>query len=239
MSSPLTFTLIIPVLNELEAMKQILPRISRDWVDQVLVIDGGSVDGSADYARSLGYDVYVQKEKGLRAAYREGTELARGDVLITFSPDGNSLAEKIPPLVEKMKEGYDMVIVSRYKDDAHSDDDDLVTGFGNWMFTTLINLFFRARYTDAIVMFRAYRKQLIADLKMKEHIPFMEWGERTLGTLSGWEPQMSMRCAKARLKVCDIPGDEPRRISGQRKITPWRSGAIMSLQILYEFVRRS
>ena len=63
-----------------------------------------------------GYQVYVQKKRGIRHAYTEVWPLVEGDVLITFSPDGNSIPELILPLIEKMKEGYDMVIVSRYLD---------------------------------------------------------------------------------------------------------------------------
>lgn len=228
-------TLLIPVLNEIDSMREILPRIRREWCDQFLVVDGGSKDGSAEYARSLGYEVYVQREKGLRAAYFESFEHVRGDLVISFSPDGNSVPEKIPELVSKLKEGYDMVIVSRYLNGAHSDDDDLVTGFGNWMFTNLINFFFGAYYTDALVMFRGFRREIVDSLGLRTPVFFMEWAEKVLGTLSGWENQMSMRCAKARLKVTEIPGDEPRRIGGHRKMRPWRSGAVLSVQILYEF----
>lgn len=228
-------TLMVLTLNEVDAMKQVLPRVPKDCFDQLLVVDGGSRDGSADYARSLGYEVYLQKEKGLRAAYFEGIDQARGDVVVTFSPDGNSLPERLPDLVAKMREGHDMVIVSRYKDGAKSEDDDVLTGFGNWMFTAVINLFFGGHYTDSLVMFRAYRKGLIGELKLKERIAFMEWGERTLGALSGWEPQLSIRCAKRKRKVDEIPGDEPKRIGGERKITPFRSGAVLCLLILWEF----
>ena len=56
----------------------------------------------------------------------------------TFSPDGNSIPELIPNLISKMKEDHDMVIVSRYLDDAKSDDDDIITRFGNWLFTKTI-----------------------------------------------------------------------------------------------------
>jgi hypothetical protein len=64
-----------------------------------------------------------------------------GDVVITFSPDGNSIAELIPELVNKMKEGYDMVIVSRYLNEAKSEDDDIITAFGNWLFTKTVIYF--------------------------------------------------------------------------------------------------
>jgi len=229
-------TLFIPVLNEIEAMRQVLPRLPKGCCDQILVVDGQSRDGSAEYARSLGCDVYVQKEKGLRAAYSEGIQHATGEVIVTFSPDGNSLPEKIPELIDKMREGYDMVIVSRYLGGARSEDDDMMTGFGNWMFTSLINFFFSSNYTDALVMFRAYRKDIVKRLGFDKPVFFMEWFEKKIRTLSGWEPQMSMRCAKARLRVGEIPGDEPPRIGGVRKITPWRSGAVLSVQILYEFL---
>ena len=59
-----------------------------------------------------------------------------------------------------------MVIVSRYAPGARSYDDDMVTGFGNWLFTTLINLLHGARYTDAMVMYRAIKKELISDLAL-------------------------------------------------------------------------
>lgn len=130
-----------------------------------------------------------------------------------------------------------MVIVSRYKDDAKSEDDDAVTGFGNWLFTTTMNVLFGGHYTDSLVMFRAYRKEVVDKLRLRESIPFLEWGEKTLGTLSGWEPQLTIGCAKQKMKVAEIPGDEPKRLAGKRKITPWRSGSLLLLLIFYEFFR--
>ncbi len=102
-------TLFIPTRNEIEAMQVIMPQIDRSWVDQILVADY-STDGTADYARSQGYDVIEQKGKGIRWAYIEAFPHVRGDVVITFSPDGNSPVRSIPLLIEEMKKGYDMVI---------------------------------------------------------------------------------------------------------------------------------
>ena len=64
----MTTTLFIPTLNELEAMRVVLPQIDRSWVDQILVVDG-STDGTADYARAQGCEVVIQKRKGLRWAF--------------------------------------------------------------------------------------------------------------------------------------------------------------------------
>ena len=115
-------------------MKVIMPQIKKEWYDQLLVIDGNSTDGTLEYVKEQGYPYYVQKKKGMRHAYIESLPLIEGDVILIFSPDGNSVPERIPDCINKMKEGYDMVIVSRYAKGAKSEDDDMVTGFGNWMF---------------------------------------------------------------------------------------------------------
>src|SRR6476659_4983235 len=80
----------------------------------------------------------VQKKKGIRHAYLEVLPLIRGDVILSFSPDGNCPPAAIPLMLEQVRAGYDLVIGSRYLGDAVSEDDDLVTGFGNWLFTKTI-----------------------------------------------------------------------------------------------------
>ena len=132
-----------------------------------------------------------------------------------------------------MEDGYDMVILSRYAKGAKSLDDDIVTKFGNWMFTTMINVLFGARYTDALGIYRAYKKDLINKLHIDREAQFLKLAERR-GILIGWEPQLSIRCAKRRLRVTEIPGDEPARIYGERKMRPFASGSIMLAQIVYE-----
>src|SRR2546423_2421810 len=164
----LTVTLLVPTLNEITGMKAIMPLVRREWVDQILILDGGSTDGTIEYARAGGYEVHVQTEPGIRQGYMEVLPKIRGDVLLTFSPDGNSIPELLPRLIAKIDEGYDMVIASRYKPPARSADDDWVTAFGNWLFTRTVNLLHGGRYTDAMVIFRAYRKSLVRDLELDQ-----------------------------------------------------------------------
>ena len=229
----MTTTLLVPTLNEIEGMKAIMPKIDRRWCDQILIVDGRSTDGTAEWAREAGYEVYVQKDTGLRQGYNEVWPLIRGDVVITFSPDGNSVPELIPPLVAKMRENYDMVIVSRYLDGARSDDDTWLTGFGNWFFTRSINLLHRGRYTDVMVMYRAYRTALARELDLLDD-SWHATPERLFRTRISWEPLLSVRCAKRRLRVAEIPGDEPPRIGGKAKLQIWRWGAAYYFQVVRE-----
>lgn len=217
-------TLLIPTLNEIDGMKIIMPRIKREWCDQIIILDGGSTDGTIEYVKEQGYFVYVQKNPGIRQGYMEVLPYITGDIVLTFSPDGNSIPELIPELIDKMKEGYDMVIVSRYLGDAKSDDDDLITGFGNWFFTKTINILHGGNYTDAMVIFRAFKKDLIYSLDLDKEESYSTV-EKLFRTKISWEPLLSVRAAKRKLKITEIPGDELLRIGGERKLKILKWGA--------------
>lgn len=227
-----TTTLLIPTLNEIVGMRAILPRIRRDWCDQILVVDGGSTDGTIEYAREQGLTVHVQTERGIRQGYNEVLPLITGELLITFSPDGNCIPELIPALIDKLRQGYDMIVVSRYCDGARSEDDDVLTAFGNWFFTRTVNVLHRGQYTDAMGIFRGYRTSLIRELELDQD-RWYQGPERWFRCRLSWEPMLSARAARRGLRVAEIGGDEPKRIGGERKLLMWKWGA----SYMYQFYR--
>lgn len=203
-------SILILTLNELDGIKAILPRIKKEWYHDLVLVDGGSIDGTFEYAKAQGYHIFRQVRKGFGAAIMEGTEKLTGDIVIVLSPDGNSIPELIPEITRKMAEGYDIVVASRYRDGAKSYDDDAVTALGNHLFTAMTNLLFKAGITDALVMYRAYKKSVIEEFsRTKVHT----WGLQPLA-----------RAAKRKMKIGEIPGDEPARIGGTRKMIPIRNG---------------
>ncbi len=230
-------TLVALTLNEIDGVRALMPRFAafRDsgLIDQILVSDGGSTDGTIEWCRENGFEVYVQKRKGIRFAYLEILPLLRGDVILTISPDGNCPAEPVPAILEKMAAGCDLVIGSRYLGDAESQDDDVMTGFGNWLFTRTVNLLHRASYTDAMVIYRAFRRALIYDLDLDKEESY-RLPERLFGTVISWEPLMSVRAAKARMKIGEVAVGEPPRIGGHRKLQIFRWGAAYYFQFWRE-----
>ena len=217
-------TVIIPTKNEIIGVKQILPKIDKNWAEEWLVIDGNSTDGTIESATELGFKVIQQKGKGLGDAYRHGVGIASSDNILFFSPDGNAISDYIPKLIKKMNEGdYDIVQISRFGKNGGSDDDTMITAFGNRMFTFLVNIFFGGKLSDALFGFKIVKKEIFKNLNLD-------------GEFLTLEQQMSIKSCKFNLKVAEIDGIEPKRIGGTAKMQPLPTGARLSSQIIKEFI---
>ena len=107
--------LIIPTLNEIDGMKTVVSKIKKEWVDEIIIVDGGSTDGTVEEAKKQNLIVVQQTTKGKHgAAIFDGFEYTDADILIMFGGDGNNEVEEIPKILSKTMEGYDQVIVTRF-----------------------------------------------------------------------------------------------------------------------------
>ena len=136
--------------------------------------------------------------------------------------NGKTQEDVVREVLKAIKEGYDFAIASRYMKGAKSYDDDIVTRFGNWMFTKIVNILFGTRYTDALIGFRAYRRSAIDKLNTK--------AEKL-----DWSVELPILFAKSGAKITEIPCDEPKRIGGKRKMHPLKTGWDITRVILWEF----
>ena len=219
----MTTALIITTLNEVVGVKKIVPKIKKEWVDEIIFVDGGSTDGTIEEAKRMGFKVIIQKQKGHGAAVLEGVNAIKSDNFILFGPDGNDEPEKIPELIEKIKEGYDQVLVTRFGKGSVNLDAGIIDTFGNKMFTFLANVFFGGYWTDTLNESRIISKKAFQELNFDAM------------DLSSTQ-QMSIRGLKRRQKICEILGNEGERIGGVRKMKPLPVGASLSLRIIKEFI---
>lgn len=228
-------TLFIPVYNEIVGIRAVMPRVKREWFDEIIVVDNNSTDGSREYFQERGIPVITQTSKGSRGAWWEGFQAATGDIIIAFSPDNNSVPEVIPQLIEKMKEGWDMVIVSRYAEGASSEDDSFLSGVGNHVFTTIINIVFRSHYTDALVMYRAFKKDMLVRIGF-DGTTGAKFNTRHI---SMFDLLSSIRCAKYKLKVAEIPGNEPKRLDNTgSRVFPKFSGRFWYARLALYYIAK-
>ena len=232
----LKVTVLCPTLNEIEGVQAILPKIKREWYDQLIILDGGSDDGTVEWCIENGYDVFKCGTIGVWRQYKEifQSNAITGDIIVTFSPDGNSKPEAIPLLVKALiADDYDMVIGSRYLGNARSYDDTWLTAIGNKLLTALCRFITGSDYTDALVMLRAYKKSIVKQLGFDKEL---NWFQRILASMSnlyGWESSMSIRAAKKKLQVAELAVSEPKALRERRQNT-FVHGFVIISQILYE-----
>ena len=219
----MSITIIILTLDEIDGVSVIMPQINKNWAEEIVFVDGGSTDGTVEKAKELGFDVIHQTNKGEGNACRIGTDATQSDYIMFFSPDGNDLPEDIPKLIEKTKQGHDVVHISRFGKNSISNDANWFEYFGNKMFTFLVNSFFGGNYTDALNGFRIIKRAFWDELK-------------TDAQYLNIEQQTCIRLAKRKIPIYEIESREPDRIGGQRKMRPLTVGAQLSYQIIKEFI---
>jgi glycosyltransferase involved in cell wall biosynthesis len=228
-------TIVAPSLNEEKGLKEYLPQIKKEWYNQLIVLLGEPrTDNSERWCIINGYQIFYGTEnlwEGFTKLFKSG--VVDGDIIVTLSPDGNSVISAIPQLIQKIKDGYDLVIASRYLNRNKSKDDTKLTAIGNGVLTELANIGNDFRYTDALVMYRAYRIDIIHKLEL---VSDYSWLQRKLIKMSGlysYEPSMAVRAVKVGLKITEIYADEPPANRKRRQNTFVHGFAILT-QILME-----
>ena len=219
----MSVAVIVLTLDEIEGVKKIMPRVKKEWAEEIVFVDGGSKDGTVEEAERLGFKVIHQKNRGEGNACRIGLEQTKSDYIIFFSPDGNAVPEDIPHLIKETKAGHDLAHVSRFGKNSVSEDAGALDRFGNKMFTFLVNVFFGGHLTDALNGFRIIKREIMLDLK-------------TDAQFLNIEQQICIRALKKRYEIHEIEGKEPKRIGGIRKMRPLIVGAQLSWQIIKEFI---
>ncbi len=135
-------------------------------------------------------------------------------------------------IVEKLKEGYDIVVVSRYLGDAVSEDDTLITGIGNWFFSKIIRYLGNYPITDALTMFRGYKVDIVRDKLFKKY----------LSTGHIFEPLISAYGNLMNFKYIEIPGTEHKRIGGEaitdNKLNVIKAGISISIMVFRLYLKK-
>lgn len=216
-------SLIITTLNEIDGIKKILPQIKKEWVDEIIIVDGGSTDGTVEKAKEMGFKVIKQKIPGHGGALLTGIEESTGDKIIIFGSDGSNETSEIPQLVEKGLEGFDQVIISRFGKTSINEDAGMIDGFGNKMFAFMTNIFFGGKLTDSLNCSRLFTRKAILEINLSEL------------SLCAVE-QISARGLKRKQRIYEIVGNERARVGGERKMHRIPTGSTLTSMIIKEFI---
>ncbi|MBI4582856.1 MAG: glycosyltransferase family 2 protein [Planctomycetes bacterium] len=217
---------IIPALNEEEALPHVLQALPRPLAEAVIVVDNGSTDRTAVMAREWGAAVVEEPRRGYGVSCRRGLEaLPPGtEVVVFLDGDFSDHPEELPCLLEPIVQGEaDLVIGSRVLGPSEPGALAPLAWWGNRLAVFLIRLFWGFRYTD-LGPFRAIRLEALRRLELRDRG-------------FGWNVEMQVRALQEGLRVVERPVSYRRRL-GRSKISGTISGTIKAgVKILYVIFR--
>lgn len=208
---------IIPALDEERSLPRVLADIPPELVREVIVVDNGSRDRTADVARKSGAIVVSEPRAGYGQACLTGiAQLAsrRPDVVVFVDADYSDRPSEMPNLVRPILEDRaDFVVGSRVLGQREPGALAPHARWGNWLAAWMIRLLYGYRFTD-LGPFRAIRYSSLLSLDMRDRD-------------YGWTAEMQAKAARAGLRATEVPVSYHRRI-GKSKITGTVKGTVMA-----------
>ncbi len=211
--------LIIPAFNEELSIGKVLRDIPSGLVREVVVVDNGSSDNTAQVARGAGATVLREDAKGYGNACLKGMAYLAAkspddqpEILVFLDGDYSDYPDEMPKLLEPIKAGKaDLVLGSRTLGKRMRGSMTPQQLFGNWLSTHLIRLLFGVRFTD-LGPFRAIRYTALVQLGMVDRN-------------YGWTVEMQIKAVKQGLVCLEVPVSYRNRI-GQSKVSGTLRGTI-------------
>jgi glycosyltransferase involved in cell wall biosynthesis len=201
-----TVSVVVPALNEAPNLPYVLPLIPA-WVTEVILVDGGSTDGTVEAARALLPEIRIvtQSGRGKGNALRSGFHSAIGDIIVMLDADGSTLPTEIPAFVGVLLAGADFAKGSRFSQGGGSEDISVFRRLGNLYFVLMARLLFGGRYTDLCYGYNAF---------WRRHLPLLDLDADGFEV----ETMMNLRALQRGLRVVEVYSFEACRKFGTSRL---------------------
>jgi glycosyltransferase involved in cell wall biosynthesis len=210
-------SVIIAALNEEEAIGKVVKEVPRHIADEIIVVDNGSTDRTAEVAEAAGAGIVTEPRRGYGRAFRAGLNVIspESQIIVFLDGDGSDYPEMMDRLVNPIIEGtHDFVIGSRTRGQREAGSMNWHQVFAGYMVGFFLRLLYGVRSTD-MGPFRAIRREALERLNMREET-------------YGWPLEMQMRAARAHLRILEVPVDYRRRAGGRSKIAGTIRGSFLA-----------
>lgn len=222
-----TYALIIPALNEAETLGVLLGQVPSGLLSQIVVVDNGSRDSTAEVAAAAGAEVVSESKRGYGQACMRGIQQLQPSITAVafMDADLSDNPEDLHRMVRCFEDDHwDLVLGSRVLGNREPGSLTSMQRFGNWLSTRLIALVWHVDFTDLGPM-RIVRRDALERARLRD---------RTFG----WNVEMQARAAQLHLRVCELPVHYRRRLHGHSKISGTVLGSFRAgTRILWTILR--
>jgi Glycosyl transferase family 2 len=205
-------TVVLPVMNEAANLPGVFATLPA-WVDELVLVDGQSTDDTVEVARRLRPDVKVVLQGGVGKgdALAAGFAAATGDIIVAIDGDGSTDGNEIVRFVSALLSGADFAKGSRFNSAGRSDDITAIRRYGNKMLNVTVNRLFGTNFSDLCYGYNAFWSKHLDKLALDS--PGFEI-----------ETLMSIRAARAGLKIYEVPSHERLRQHGSSNLSAVKDG---------------
>ena len=210
-------SVIIAALNEEEAIAKVIESIPKDLANEIVVVDNGSKDRTAEVARGAGARVVKEPIPGYGRAFRAGLRSISPEceIVVFLDGDGSDCPEMMDQLVNPIIGGtVDFVIGSRTRGSRDPGSMNFHQVIAGYMIGFILHMLYGVHSTD-MGPFRAIRRDTLDRLNLREET-------------YGWPLEMQMRAARARVRTMEVPVDYRRRAGGHSKIAGTVRGSVLA-----------
>ena len=232
-------SVVIPTLNEERNLPHVFAALP-EGIDEVILVDGGSIDRTVAVARELRPDVVVvqQTRTGKGNALACGFAACTSDIIVMIDADGSTDPAEIPLFVAKLVAGDDFVKGSRFDHGGYSHDITRLRKLGNDGLNVVVNVLFGTRFTDLCYGYNAFWAKVVPTLDLPDTaLPRPAGGAKLWGDGFEIETMINIRAAVDGMRVGEVGSVEHARIHGVTNLNTFRDGVRVLRTIFSEYGR--
>jgi len=203
-------TLIIPAKNEEDSLPQVLEEIKNYECDKIVILEESDLQ-TIDSIKNFNCKLIYQTGRGYGNALIEGLNNVKTEYTCIFNADGSFNPKYLKDMLDLCKDNRDFVFASRYMNGGGSDDDTLLTKIGNFIFSTIGNIFFSLKLSDILYTYLIGKTESFKKLDLKSN-DFCLCVE------------MPIKAKRLKMNIIDTPSYERKRIAGEKKVSEFKDG---------------
>jgi len=217
--------ILIPTFNEEGNIEKVIKELNKEGYDNITILDGNSTDETVSIAKQYNCRIIIDEPntRGFGHSIINGLNKLNSKYFCIFDGDNSFNPKSISEMSEEVNKGADFVFGTRYLNNTKSDDDTLITKFGNFFFTKLVNILFNINTSDVLFFYVFGKKENVNKLNLQQ-------GDFTICTELLIKSYKNFKCK-------EILSKERKRLYGISKVNKIIDGVKILINILVLYIK--